>query len=171
MLSEAGVVAILEASITGAGLILAVYALLTPLSSKIFRRRASQLKSKIKEFEETKNNLSPESKSSANEIKKLKNLQEEIEQFRIMPPYFRMEYILVPLFLYFLSVIFALCYLENFGSTSSAIYDFFVFWTFGVASATFFVIGLTAIIGAYLVMKEDFERIKGKQKEISEEKK
>jgi hypothetical protein len=43
MLSETIVAAFLETSITGAGLVLAVYALVTPLSQKIFTERANKL--------------------------------------------------------------------------------------------------------------------------------
>jgi uncharacterized membrane protein (DUF106 family) len=112
MLSELGVAAILEASITGAGLVLAVYALLTPLSRRIFRRRARMLEYKIKEFEKTRNKINPE--SPPKEIKKLQDLQEEIKEFKIMPDYFKMEYVLVPFALYLFSVLSSLVYLQNF---------------------------------------------------------
>jgi hypothetical protein len=166
MLSELGVSVILEASITGAGLVLAVYALLTPLSSRIFNRRVEKLEEKIKEFDETKNKISSESDL---EIEKLKNLQSEIKEFKIMPVYFRMQYILAPFMLFLFSVALASGYLESFG-TSNAIYDFAVYWTFALAIATFFAIGIAAIIGTHVVMKEEFESIKKKQKEVKETK-
>ena len=166
MLSELGVSAILEASITGAGLVLAVYALLTPLSSRIFERRAKLLGDKIKEFEATKNKLSPESPSK--EIKKLKDLQDVIKQFKIMPVYYKMEYILLPFMLYLTSVFISLFYLENFNGKPSAFNDTALLYVFYTANVTFLTLGFVAIVGVYSVMKEEFETVKEKQKEVKE---
>jgi len=62
----------MEASITGAGLILAVYALIIPVSHHIFEELNTELKDKETKFEKLKNNLTIESKT--NEVKELNKL-------------------------------------------------------------------------------------------------
>ena len=54
MLSETVVSTLLATSITGAGLVLAVYALITPLSEKIFKERARKLEYLLEDFEKEK---------------------------------------------------------------------------------------------------------------------
>jgi hypothetical protein len=57
MLSENAVSTLLAVSITGAGLVLAVYALITPISEKVFRERTENLESLLERFEKEKTKL------------------------------------------------------------------------------------------------------------------
>ncbi|MEM2995621.1 MAG: hypothetical protein QXI91_06395 [Candidatus Bathyarchaeia archaeon] len=81
MLNEGCVSTIAQISITGAGLILAIYALVTPLSRRISEERARILERKIQEFEELRSHITPE--SSKTDIDNLKRLKVEIEKIKI----------------------------------------------------------------------------------------
>jgi Fe2+ transport system protein B len=85
MLTETAVSAFLEASITGAGLVLAVYALITPLSQRIFTERAKKLQSLIEKFEEEKSKITPD--SSQEDFNRLNQLRRNIKEVRIFPRY------------------------------------------------------------------------------------
>ena len=52
MLSQELVLALLQASVTGAGLVLAVYALIIPLSRRFFSFRAEEIHEEVEELKE-----------------------------------------------------------------------------------------------------------------------
>lgn len=84
MISETVMSALLSASITGAGLVLAVYALITPISDKIFKERAKKLVFLFEEFNK-KSKITPD--TSAKDFKLLKELRNEIRAVRNFPRY------------------------------------------------------------------------------------
>jgi len=78
MLSETIVSAFLETSITGAGLVLAVYALVTPISEKIFTKRADKLRHLLDDFEKEKSKITADAPNR--DFKHLKELRDNIEE-------------------------------------------------------------------------------------------
>lgn len=85
-LSETLISTILATSVTTAGLILAIYALLTPIFRKIVETRRTLLAHKKAEFDKQKKRI--ESSGSTNEIKKLEVLKSEIDEVGTFPPFF-----------------------------------------------------------------------------------
>jgi hypothetical protein len=162
MLSEAAVSAILQASITGAGLVLAVYALVTPLSHRIFAERAKILDGKIEEFEKQRCELTLD--SSDKEIKQLQKLRKEIEQIKIFPRYLGGGIALTFAF-YMLSVTFSTFWLlyTDFRTLNTEIDIIVTFWP---ANILFMVVGVLVIFEVFQSMKKEFEEIKEKQKRV-----
>jgi len=162
MLSETAVSAVLQASITGAGLVLAVYALVTPLSHRIFTERAKILDSKIEEFEKQRCDLTLD--SSDKELKQLQKLQREIEQMKIFPRYLGVGIALTFVF-YMFSVAFSTYWLlyTNFRTLNTEIEIIGTFWS---ANTLFMVVGVLVIYEVFRSMKKEFEEIKEKQKRV-----
>jgi len=100
MLSETTVSTILTASIAGAGLIIAIYALITPMARKIFEERVKLHRKKKKEFDKLMEKINEE--SSDKDFKRLKTVAKEIKGIKIFPN------ILALVFLQFLYVTFLL---------------------------------------------------------------
>jgi hypothetical protein len=82
-LSETALSAIMQVSITGAGLLLAIYALIIPVSRKIFISRAMYLQRKTAEFEKKRQTLTPQ--ASADEFKALQRLSGDIKETKQFP--------------------------------------------------------------------------------------
>jgi hypothetical protein len=162
MLSESFVSVIMQVSITGAGLILAIYALVAPLSQRIFKERAGKLNKKIQEFEELRDQITPE--SSGKEIQKLKELKMEIEGTKIFPRYLGIGVAATFLF-YMLSLIIALGWLANPVSRPPE-NELFLMISFLFANILFMFVGFYTLIEVFNVMKKEFEEIKEKQKKI-----
>jgi len=164
MLSEAVVTIFLEASITGAGLVLAVYALITPISEKIFKDRAKMLEGLIEQFDKEKSKITVDAPNK--DFKRFNQLRAEIKQVRVVPSYWAIG--ILSTFLLFM--------VSAFGDTSwlvisadrTSVNEFLI--------VTFFMLGiiLFTFIGGYTIgeilttMTKEFEDIKKKQKEAKE---
>lgn len=88
MLSETLVSAILTSSVTGAGLVIAFYALIAKMSDSIFKCRFEILEEKEQEFQRIRTN--PESFTMENcksSSSRMKGLIDEIDSFRSYPQY------------------------------------------------------------------------------------
>jgi len=166
MLSEAAVSAVLQASITGAGLVLAVYALVTPLSHRIFTERAKILDSKIEEFEKQRCELTLD--SSDKEIKQLQELRKEIEQIKIFPLYLGFG-VALTFMLYMSSVLVSTGWLlftdSRVFTTEAEIIGFF-----HTANILFMAVGILVIYEVFQSMKKEFEEIKERQKRVKSDK-
>lgn len=164
MLTESFVSTVIQISITGAGLILAIYALVAPLSRRIFKERARILESKIQEFEELRSHITPE--SSKKDIDNLKKLKVEIEEIKIFPRYLGIGVTLTFL-CYMFSLIAASGWLAN-PLSRTPDNEAFIIILFTVSNVLFLIVGLLTIFEVFTVMKKEFEKIKKKQKEIKE---
>ena len=74
VLSETALSTMMQVSITGAGLLLAIYALIIPISRRIFLERAHYLKKKTEEFAKQRSSLTAD--TSSKEFKALQRLSE-----------------------------------------------------------------------------------------------
>ena len=161
MLSETVVSTLLEASITGAGLVLAVYALITPMSEKIFKERARRLQHLIEEFEKEKNKITAD--ASNKDFKRLKKLRDEIKEIRIFPRYLSIG-ILITFISFMLSVIVDGGWLaQPLNRTSEN--EFAIYTAFVVAIVLFLFVGILTIFEIFNTMRKEFEDVKKKQKE------
>jgi len=157
---------LLTTSITGAGLILAIYTLITPMSRRLFENRVELLRKKMKQFDKMKEKISPE--SSAKEIKNLQNLAKEIKETRMFPRYLGLGVAIV-FVSYMITVITALGMLVN--PEPNDVRLPIVMVSFISATSGFLVVGLHTILDVHRTMKEEFEEVKKKQKEIEEKQK
>lgn len=162
MLTETAVSAILQASITGAGLVLAVYALIAPLSRRIFKERAKLLQEKIEEFNIQRDKITLE--SSEKDIKNLGKLKKEIKGIKIVPRYMGVG-IASTFVVYIFSIIVSTGWLTV-PSSRTPDREFLLFTLFMVGSLLFVTVGLFTIVEVYFTMKKEFEEIKKKQKEV-----
>ena len=164
MLSETIVTSFLEASITGAGLVLAVYALVTPLSEKIFARRTDKLEHLLEDFEKGKNKITAD--ASNKDFKRLLELRDSIGEIKIFPRY--LSYGILGTFSAFIfSALVDFVWLPNKNSQVPE-NDPIVIIPFLIAIILFLFIGVLTIIDISSTMKKEFEDIKKKQKEIKE---
>lgn len=164
MLSETAVSTLLTASITGAGLILAIYALITPLSKKIFDDRVTLLRVKKKEFDRLKVKVS--SDSSDKEFERLKKLASEIKKIKTFPKYLGIGVILV-FMCYFVCIYACLSWL-----TFSDVGEMFEFWivlSFLIATIGFSFVGIDAVFDVYWAMKGEFEEVKKEKEEVKKD--
>jgi hypothetical protein len=159
MSSETVVSTFLVASITGAGLVLAIYALITPISQKIFKERENKLNGLLKEFEKEKKKITAD--SSKKEYDKLKNLGNEIKQYKFFPRYLGIG-VLLTFFLFMLEAI--LDWFELFEPTTQiAVGAFFI-----VGLISFLVIGTFTIAEIFDMMLGEFKEVNKKQKEVKD---
>jgi len=164
MLNETAVSAILTASITGAGLILAVYALITPLSRRIFDERVKLLYAKKKEFDKLKGKVS--SDSSAKDFKRLKTLASQIQGTKSFPRYLGFG-ILLTFLLYIIAAMCSLWWLVYPGARLQD--DLNVLLFFFSATVGFLVVGGFTIVDVLQAMKEEYEKIKKEKEEVKKD--
>jgi hypothetical protein len=164
MPSETVVSTFLIASITGAGLVLAIYALITPISEKIFKERARKLDSLLEEFEKEKIKITADSSSKdfKKDFKNLKNLKNEIEQYKILPRYLSIG-IFITFLLFMMEAIFDWVWFVEPTNGLFVEGGFLI-----VAVISFLVIGVITIAEIAQTMAKEFEEIKKKQKEAKE---
>jgi uncharacterized membrane protein YciS (DUF1049 family) len=162
MLSESVVSTFLQASITGAGLIFAIYALFTPLSHRIFEERIEKLQRQIERFDELKDKITPDSKSK--ELKKLQDLQDLIKETKIFPRY--LGYGVSLTFVgYVTSVLVDWAWLINLDNRVELL-EIIITTVFAISTVAFLFVGGLAILEIYLSMRKEFEDIKKKQEEV-----
>ena len=161
MLDESVVIGLMEASMVGAGLILAMYALIVPIARRIFETMVTDYNCKVKEFEELKNKISTDSKTE--ELKKLKSLIKEMKDLRGFPDYLG-KFAVFTFIVYIAQIIIDLVWLVSI--SPSAALGFSSWVLFAVATVFFFLVGGSAIGTIYSIMKKEFDEITKKQKEL-----
>lgn len=162
MMTETLASTILTASITGAGLIIAIYALITPIARRIFEERVELHRKKKKQFDKIKEKINEE--SSDKDFKRLKTLAAEIEEIKIFPRYLGVGVIMV-FSLYIVTAFYAVGWLmspslEDIGWDYTLV-TLFIFSTFG-----FLGVGYFAIIDVYRAMRKEYEQVKKEKEEV-----
>ena len=143
---------LLQASITGAGLTLTAYALIIPLSKRLFELRAKTSANLIKEFQ-TK---VIESKSKIKDGEDLKELIDKITETQDVPDYLRIGMMLTFLG-YVVSTLLSYGVAFNWERPSS---DTFLSFIFVLTTVLFLIVGLTAIIDIQKIMKGDLAEVR-----------
>jgi pilus assembly protein TadC len=163
MVSETVISALFEASLTGMGLVLAVYALLTPISKGIFEQRAKILRELIKKFNEEHSKLTAED-SSEDDWKRHEQKRKEINKIKVLPRYFGIG-IFVAFTFFSVSFLVSMFWL---GSETYHVFptefSIFAFCSLGWLSFVFVGVSIIAEVADSLTKK--FEDIKDKQKEV-----
>lgn len=155
MLTESTITALLQSSITGAGLVLAVYALVLPYASKILRARNSILGSSVLAFKEAA--MSTGIEVSDKELARIKKLIAEIETKKNYPTHLSAGGIGLAFFLFSLSSLMALWWLMDW---NRLLFDYWLPISFGIATVVFLFIGLYNVYDIHSVLKQEFESLK-----------
>jgi len=157
MVTETAIATFLTASITGAGLVLAIYALLTPISRKIFQERKIKLDKLLEQFEEEKAKITTD--STKKDYKKLKVISDEIKTYKIFPRYLGIGIILS--FFFFMMETF-LDWLELVLPSGPTMLTG-IFFLCGVFSFIF--VGFTSIVEILNMMLKEFDATNKRQKQ------
>ncbi|MEM3907070.1 MAG: hypothetical protein QXZ17_09465 [Nitrososphaerota archaeon] len=143
--------ALLQSSITGAGLVLAVYALLTPILRTLFEKRAKELKDSIEAYRKKSETISTETKER--EIREIRRLLSKIEEKRKLPGYMNLG-IMLSFLMYVLSVFLSLWSLFDSNIISSTILLFIM------ATLIFLFTGVGALVDIYSAFREEYKSLK-----------
>jgi uncharacterized membrane protein (DUF106 family) len=165
MVSETVVSALLEASLTGMGLVLAVYALITPISKQILKQRAKKLDDEIKRFNEDHSKLTVDSPEA--DWKKLRDKQKEINKIKVLPWSFGLG-IFVAFTFFSVAFIVSMFWLgSEIYHTFSIEFCIFLFCASGWISFAF--VGISIIAEIVDSLTNEFEDIKKKQKTVKKQ--
>jgi hypothetical protein len=154
---------ILTASIAGAGLIMAIYALVAGLRNKIFEKRLTLLSDKMKEFEESRKNITPE--QSLEDFQHFRAKAVQIQTLKDFPTYLASGVKFVFTF-YILTAFFSLFWLID--VVENQVAEILLILLFCFSTLGFFGVVWSAIKDIQELMKEEFEQLKKKQKEASD---
>lgn len=161
MLTETIASAILMASITGAGLVLTIYALITPISSKMFQKRIELLQKKKQKFDELKGKINSE--SSDKDFKQLKELRSEIREVKAFPKYLGVGILLV-FVLYIITTLSSTLWLST--PSRHPIQELYVVGFFLAATFGFLAVGVVTVFDVSRTMIAEFEEMKKQQEEV-----
>lgn len=158
MLSESLVSTFLVSSITGAGLILAIYALITPIASKIFRERTKRLNELQIEWKTEWERAQIGNSDGLH--RRLKKIEKEIEANRGFPTYMGAS-VVVTLIAFMLSSILDVLWLMNNNSSDYTPLIFFI-----IALFLFAIVCITATSEISWMLKREYNALKKKQMEV-----
>ena len=159
MLSQELVLVLLQASITGAGLVLAVYALIIPLSRRFFSFRAEEIHEEVEELKERVRET--DTRISADELSELKAMVESIEERQGFPAYLS-SVAGATFFLYLASTLMCVWWILEWNKPT---FDRWLPYAFGIATLLFLLIGIASIKDISQTMKREFEELKEKVEE------
>ena len=158
----------LTSSVTGAGLVIAFYALIAKMSDNIFECRFELLDEKKREFQRIRNN--PNSftienfKSSSS---RLKELIDEIDSFRTYPRYLK-NGIAFTFALFIVAAFTAFVYLYIYTNVTETL-SYLLIGIYLVSIFAFFVIGIYGLYDVNETMTLQFRRLAKKKTELKEE--
>jgi len=157
---------VLTTSIAGAGLIIAIYALIAPISNRIFEERLNSLHNKMVEFEKSKEKITPE--ESLEEFQHFRAKAVEIQSMKAFPSYLAsgVKFVFT---CYIMAAFFSLLWLTNVVQNTLA--EFLLISLFCLSTISFFIVGWYAIKDVNISMKEEFEQLKKAQEEMEKTRK
>ena len=164
MLSDAYLSTVMQIGITGAGLVLAIYALIIPISKKMFTYRAIMLRDQVKLFEEQLKNLTPEVKKE--EFKHLQQSADAVKETKIFPRYLSVGVLFVFVF-YILLAVTASGMMIN-ADSRIPLNEMLIQWLFFIACISFLSLGVYTIADISATMRREYERIKKKLEQDKE---
>ena len=162
MLSQDFVLALLQASITGAGLVLAIYTLILPLSRRFLEERARMT---LESLEKLKQKVGEIEIETPIDTKKLEALVNEFQTRQTYPSYLSLG-IAVTFFGYIASALMSVGWILS-EDRASTFYDQWLSFVFVGSTFLFLIIGLLSINDISQTMKKEFEKSK---KEIAKPK-
>jgi hypothetical protein len=169
MISESLASAVLAASISGAGLVIAFYALIAHMSDKIFEIRFESLDRKNKEVEHIAND--PDSFKGENlrpTTGRLTELSQEIDSIKTFPRYLG-PVVAINFCSFLLTAFLSVNWLSSSLENRATINDWTIPLPFLFSVGLFGVVGVLGIIDAMSAMKDRFEKLSEKKEEVKEE--
>jgi hypothetical protein len=158
--------AILTASITGAGLVIAIYALIAHLHKEIFERRLTIVQEKNREFEETKAKITPEEPWEGTQH--LTAIGEEMKSLKTFPKYLGSG-VQIVFTGYIISAFISVFWLTNMVQNPQA--ENILLFLFGLSTFVFLIVGWDGMGDVHTLMKEKFEQLKKEQQEMEKTRK
>jgi uncharacterized coiled-coil protein SlyX len=160
LLNQEFVFTILQASLAGAGLVIAVYALVIPLLNKLFTERAETLTKLTKELREISKKMDiTDSKAIEEKVEKLSRIGTEISGKISYPSYLSLGFSLTFIG-YIISTLMCLQILVNPSAPISVPLDGFLVPLFGASTIGFGIVGGFSIKDTYSVLKKEFDETK-----------
>jgi cell division protein FtsL len=154
VLTETAVSALLTASITGAGLVLAVYTLIIPLSRRFFSYRAEEVHEKIQELKEKIDKTN--TRVSADELREMKAMVEGIEEQQAFPTYLGLGAGVIFLG-YIVFTVLSFFWLIDYSKQTA---DSWLPFAFLISTILFLLLGLFSVKDISQTMKREFETLK-----------
>jgi uncharacterized membrane protein len=163
MLTESLITSILQASLTGAGLVLAIYALILPISGRLFEMRKREIehgvqaiKTKVEEIKGI---------PSLEKIEEIKKTAENLEEKATFPTYLGYG-----MALSFISFIITCCMsISWYDSRYMNCIDNYLMNAFGISIIIFFIVGLLSIKDIYSILNLEYQTRKQLVEEIKGE--
>lgn len=160
MLSQEFVFVVLQASLTGAGLVLAIYALITPIANRLFKSRAEALAKVTKEIKKTSEEIdTKDTKDTKKKIARLTTLTEELSSKISFPTYLSLG-ILLTFVGYIASTLMCIQWLVNPSAPITETIDHWLPAVFAASTIIFLLVGVTTITDTYRLLKKEFEKTK-----------
>jgi hypothetical protein len=175
MIPETLVSSILTASVTGAGLVIAFYALIAHMSDKIFERRFELLDEKNKEVEQIVSsgegfkdeNLKTTIDRLEERKRALEELSQEIDSIKTFPRYLG-PIVAINFGVFLLTALFSLIWLFSSPENRANINDWVIPLLFSVSVGLFAIVGISGIGDAMGTMKDQFEKARKKKEKVKE---
>lgn len=162
MLSETLISVVLEASVTGAGLILAIYTLVTPLLDKIIKVRKELIAEKKQRFDNLAEKIKTE-RSDVN-LRQVNTLYKELKDLRSFPNYLGSG-VFVVFLLYTLTLSLAISWFFQ-PLPKSPITELLLLFAFGGANGGFFVVGIYTIAEVARTMNHEWKKLEKEKEEV-----
>jgi len=154
MLNQEFVFVLLQASITGAGLVLAVYALIIPLARRFFSYRAEDIHQDIQELKERIRET--DTSISQDDLSELRGMLDSIEALKDFPAY--LSWVAGATFFFYLgSTLMSVWWIMDWNKQT---FDSWLPNSFGLATLLFLGVGLYSIRDISKTMKREFEDLK-----------
>jgi hypothetical protein len=151
MLTENAVIGILQSCIAGAGLVLAIYALILPVLRRLFKEKSKVLKSMISELRARTDKVS--AGSPQQEFRQIAELGKSLEKVKGFPKYVSagMMFSFVG---YLLSALLSMVWLLDWYRPFA---DFLLPYFFIGTTVGFLMVGIISIRDAYSALKQDLD--------------
>lgn len=156
MLTQEFVLSIMQASITGAGLVLAIYTLIIPLSRRFFGLRAESVNKDLEKLKEKVAKM--KIRASYEEREEVENLIKKIGLKQTFPEYLRRGMAL-SFFGYVISALMSVGWVLNW-ENHQADFDKLIPFAFVSSTILFLVVGLFSIKDISKTMEQEFEELK-----------
>ncbi len=155
MASEALLSSLMQVGVTGAGLVLAVYGLILPISRKMFLHRSRLVRTQTKLLEEKRAKLTSE--AAKNELNQLKKLEASVGQNRRFPVYLSWG-VALTFVLYILMALSGFLALFN-PLNNNPVNDAWIMVNFALANVSFLFIGVFSVLDISRTLKREYETV------------
>lgn len=168
MIAENLAASILTASVTGAGLVIAFYALLAHMSDRIFESRFEMLDEKNREAERILEGGLGKDENLRAKADRLKELGEEIDSIKTFPRYLG-PVVAIDFGLFLFTAMLSLNWLFSSVESRARMNDWMIPLLFFLSIALFLSVGIYGITDVMGTMKYQFEKIRKKKEKVKEE--